>query len=221
MNKNTIKELSDYSLHKIIEFSEFYRNEDISNSSFSNWNARDVIGHINSWINYSEEKLESIRNKRSFDEASHIDIEKFNETNYTRNKNFTLETVITETRNLFDKYAKILNSFNEDELKSKKFPTGFSFELWKYMAMDVFIHPVIHILYHYIKRKDYKEFIDEIKKTKNNFMDYSDNDINVYYIGDLFETKEEKNKRFIELKEYIQKDENKTIDEIIVLNLKK
>jgi hypothetical protein len=207
-------------LKKIIEFSEFYKKEDIANSSFSDWNVRDTIGYINSWIKYSEEKLESIKSKRSFDEVSHIDIEKFNETNYTKNKNFVLENVITGTRNLFGKYTKVLNLFNEDELESKEFPTGFSFALWKYMAMDVFIHPIIHILYYYIKRKDYKEFIEEIKRTKNYFLDYSDNNLNVYYIGDLFEKEEEKNKRFIELKEHIKDKEEKFIEEIIKENIK-
>jgi hypothetical protein len=47
-------------------------------------------------------------------------------------------------------------------------------------------------------------------------MEYSGNNIKEYYLGDLFENKEEKEKRFKELKK-IGKD-NKFIEEIIKIN---
>jgi hypothetical protein len=47
-------------------------------------------------------------------------------------------------------------------------------------------------------------------------MEYSGNNIKEYYFGDLFEDKEEKGKRFKELKE-IGKG-NKLIEEIIEIN---
>jgi hypothetical protein len=115
-----------------------------------------------------------------------------------------------------EKYKDVLGLFNEEELLSNKFPTGFSWALWKYMAMDLCIHPLMHIMYQYIKRGDYNEFIKETENSKKYFMEYSGNNIKEYYFGDLFENKEEKGKRFKELKE-IGKD-NKFIEEIIKIN---
>jgi hypothetical protein len=219
MDKKIILELRDYILNKIIGFSEFYKNEDTLKTDFSDWNVRDVIGHINCWIKFSEDKLESIKLKRSFDDVSRVDIEKFNKTNYEKYKNVSLENVINETRITLEQYKKILDLFNEEELLSNKFPTGFSFELWKYMAMDLGIHPIMHILYQYLKRKDYNNFIDEIEGSKKYFMEYSKNNIREYDFRDLFENKEEKEERFKELTEKIKDKNNKLVEEIIKINM--
>jgi hypothetical protein len=214
-----IFELEDYVSNKIIYFYEYYKNENILEieTSFSNWNVRDVIGHINSWIKFSEDKLESIKLKRSFEDVSHVDIEKINRTNYEKYKNETLEDVVNESKTILEKYRDVLDLFNEKELLSNKFPTGFSWALCKYMAMDLCIHPLMHIMYQYIKRGDYNEFIKEAENSKKYFMEYSGNNMKEYYFGELFENKKEKEERFKELKE-IGKG-NKFIEEIIKINM--
>jgi hypothetical protein len=217
MDKRTISELRDYILNKTIDFCEYYKNEDIFETSFSSWNVRDVIGHINSWIKFSEDKLESIKLKKSFEDVSHVDIEKFNKINYEKNKSKSLKDIVNESKIILEKYKNILELFNEEELLSNKFPTGFSFSLWKYMAMDLGIHPLKHILYFYIKRKDYNEFIKEIGSSKKYFMEYSGNNINEYNFKEFFSNKEEKEERFRELEE-INKD-NEMIEEIIKINM--
>ncbi|MDR1325231.1 MAG: ClbS/DfsB family four-helix bundle protein [Treponema sp.] len=217
MNKRTIFELGDYISNKIIYFYKYYKNENIRETSFSNWNVRDVIGHINSWIKFSGDKLESIKLERSFEDVSHVDIEKINKTNYEKYKNKTLEDVANESKIILEKYKNILNLFDDEELMSNKFPTGFSWALWKYMAMDLCIHPLTHIMYQYIKRGDYNEFIKETENSKKYFMEYSENNIKEYYLADLFENKEEKEKQFKQLKE-IGKN-NKFIEEIIKINM--
>jgi hypothetical protein len=218
MDKATVLELSKYTLNKLVRFSEYYKNENLLETSFSDWNVRDVIAHINSWVKFSEDKLESIKRKRSFEDVNHVDIEKFNKTNYENNKDVSLEKAVNETKIIMEKYKDILKIFDEKELLSKEFPTGFSFELWKYMVMDVYIHPITHILYHYIKRNDYNEFIKLIKDSEKYFMEYSNNDIKVYYLGDLFENKHEKEKRFKELREIINDNKDEIIEKIIKIN---
>ncbi|MDR1315429.1 MAG: hypothetical protein LBK13_01040, partial [Spirochaetales bacterium] len=187
-------------------------------TGFSNWNARDVIGHINGWIKFSEGILEAIKSKRSLEDVSHVDIEQFNKTNYEKYKNETLENVVNESKIILEKYKTALDSFNEEELSSNKFLTGFSWAPWKYMAMDLCIHPLVHIMYHYIKRGDYNEFIKEAENSRTYFMEYSGNTLlKEYYFGDLFNNKEEKEKRFRELKE--TGENNKFIEEIIKINM--
>jgi hypothetical protein len=219
MDKKAILELRNYILNKIYDFSEYYKNENIYITSFSDWNARDVIGHINRWIKFSEDKFESIKLNKSFEDVNHADIEKFNKINYENNKNKSLETIVNESKMILEKYENILELFDEEELSGNKFPTGFSFELWKYMAMDLGIHPLMHILYHNIKRMDYHEFIKEIERSRKYFIEYSGNDIKEYDFTGLFENREGKEEGFKELKE-IGKG-NKLIEEIIELNIER
>jgi hypothetical protein len=219
MDKRTILELRDYILNKVIDFSEYYKNDNICETSFLDWNARDVIGHINSWIKFSEDKLESIKLKKSFEDISHVDIEQFNKTNYEKNKNKSLENIVNETKTALDRYKNIVDLFNEEELSSSEFPTGFSFELWKYMAIDLGVHPIMHMLYQYLKKKDYNNFIDEIEESKKYFMEFSNSNIKEYDFRDLFENKEKMEKRFKELKEKIKNKNIDLIEKIIKINM--
>jgi hypothetical protein len=217
MDKSFVLETNNYILNKIVRFYEFYKNENLLETKFSDWNVRDVIGHINVWIKFSEDKLESIKLKKSFEDVNHVDIEKFNEINYKKYKNESLENVVNESKILLERYKNILNQFSEKELWSKDFPIGFSFYLWKYMIMDLGIYPLMHILFHHLKKRNYNEFIDEIENSKKYFVEYSGNNMKEYYFGDLFENKEELKKRFNELKE-VNKN-NEMIDEIIKINI--
>jgi hypothetical protein len=219
MDKNYILELRNYILNKIVYFYDYYKNENIIKTSFSNWNVRDVIGHINSWLKYSEDKLESIKLKKSFEYVDDVDIEKFNRINYEKNKNESLDNIINESKILLEKYKYILDLFDEKEMFSEKFPTGFTFALWKYMTMDLIIHPIMHILYYFLKMEDYNEFIKEIENSKIYFMEYSENVIGEYNFKDFFENIKDKDRIFNGLKETIKNKNNEFINEIIKLNI--
>ena len=220
MDKKTISELRDYVLSRIIYFYEYYKNENISETSFSDWNVRDVIGHINSWIKFSEDKLESIKLNRPFNDVNgEAGVKQLNQNAYEKNKNETLENVINESKMILERYKNILDLYSEEELLSDKFPIGFTCELWKYMAMDLGLHPLTHIMYQYIKREDYDEFIEEVRCNKKHFMDFSNNDIKVYYFGELFENKSEKEKKLHELQCAIKNKGNKLVEEIIKINM--
>jgi len=214
MDKKDIFELKDYILNKILYFCEYYLNENISSSNYSNWIARDVIGHINSWVKFSGYKLESIKLNKSFEDVSNIN--SFNKINYENNKNKSLEKIINESKIILEKYNGIIDLYNENELLSNDFPTGFSFALWKYMAMDLGIHPIMHILQYYLKKMDYKKFINEIEDSKKYFMEYSGNNILEYNFNEYFENKDEKINRFNELNKV---NDNEYIKEIIKINI--
>jgi hypothetical protein len=48
------------------------------------------------------------------------------------------------------------------------------------------------MLYQYLKRKDYNNFIDEIEGSKKYFMEFSNGNIKEYDFRDLFENREKK-----------------------------
>jgi hypothetical protein len=147
------------------------------------------------------------------------DVKRLNQNTYEKNKNETLENVINESKIILEKYKNMLDLYSEEELLSDKFQTGFAGELWKYMAMDLGIHPLTHIMYQYIKREDYDEFIGEVECNKKYFMEYSNNDIKVYRFGDLFENIPEKERRLNELKRIIKNKGNELVEEIIKINM--
>ena len=213
MNKEFISKLRQYTLNRIIDFSEYYKNDNIVETSYANWNVRDVVGHINNWVKFSADKLESIKTNKIFKDIEHKNIDEFNKLNYEKYKSKSLDNVIDESKIFFQDYENVLILFTDDELLSKEYPTGFPCALWEYMALDLFIHPINHILYQYIKRKDYNKFINEIEKSK----EYSNNNVAIYNFGNLFEQKEEKERHFNELMNTIKN--NKFIGEIIKVNM--
>jgi hypothetical protein len=206
-------------LGKITAFGNFYKFEDTNVSSFSNWNARDVIGHINTWVDYLNRKLDSFKNNNLFEdiEKNVNEIEKYNKENYEKNKNKNIDNIINDSKTIFKNYKNSLNLFTEDELDSAIFPTGFGVKLWRYASKDLVTHSINHILYQYLKRKDYNEFIKECEDVYKYCNDYSDEIDAIYYFQDLFENEGEKKSALSELSEKYNK--NKIIMEIIKINI--
>jgi hypothetical protein len=217
MNKKYLLEARDYIYNKIIYFGNQYRNNNILETSFLNWNVRDVIGHINGWIKWSEDIIESIKVKQISKDAFNVDVEIFNKSNYEKYKIVSLDNVINESKIILDKYKSLLNLFDDNDLLSKDFQTGFDFPAWKYMTMDLIYHPIMHILYYYLKTNDYNEFIKEIKSSKKYFMVYSENNIKEYNFKDFFESKEDMTNKFNKLKEIVK--DNEFLNEVIKVNL--
>jgi uncharacterized protein YaaR (DUF327 family) len=207
VNKEFISELGRYTLGEIIKFSKYYENDNMLETSYSNWNVRDVIAHINSWVKFSGDKLESIKTKQAFKDVYHNGIEQLNRKNYEKNKAKSLDDTVNEARIIFNNYKNVLDLYDENELLSKEFPTGFSCALWEYMALDLYIHPVNHLLYQYLKRKDYNEFINEVENSKK----YSNNNAEIFNFSDLFEQKAEREIRLNELLDIIKNSGNDLI----------
>jgi hypothetical protein len=218
MNKQTLLEMNKYILGKIVAFGEFYGLEDINESSFSNWNARDVIGHINTWVDFMNKKIESFKRDNLFKDIEKFEVAEYNKESFIKNKNKDIKTIIQESKKIYGIFKDSLDLFTEDELFSKRFETGFDAVLWRYISMDLITHPINHILYQYLKRQDYKEFIAEAEEVYKYCAEYSDDNDTIYYFKDLFENEEENEKVFMKLSKEFRG--NKIIEEIIKINMK-
>jgi hypothetical protein len=208
MDKAFISELGKYTLNRVIEFSEYYRNENILETSFENWNARDVIGHLNSWLKHNADKLEAAKSKHSFGE---VNAKEYNKEAYEKNKTKSLNDIVYNAKVMFANYENILALYDEDELFGKEFSKIVSFALW---YMDLFIHPIMHLLYQYMKKGDYDVFINVVESSKK----YSNNEARKYSFGAFFGNSEEQTLFFSKLNEKIKKEPNGFIEEIIKLN---
>jgi len=217
MNKNSILELMNYISKKIDYFYDYYKEENIEETSYSSWNTRDVIGHINGWLKYSEDLVEKIKLNKSIENINYNEIEAVNKEIYEKYKNKSLENTLDEFKMLLEKYNDVLDLYDNEDLKGNTFPTGFSFEMWKYMVLDLGTHPIMHLLYHYLKNNDFNEFIKEVEDSKQYFFEYSGNKYSEYNFNNFCENKKEKNELFKKLKEYSKN--NEIIDEIIKINI--
>lgn len=212
MDKGYISELSRFTLGKIIDFSEFYRKDNVFETNFSDWNVRDVIGHINDWVSFSGKKLKSIKTNQSFEDIGFNDIGVFIKKNYDKNLTVSLDDIVEELKTTFEYYQNILDLYSVDELFGNEFPKVFSFILWEF---HLFIHPIMHILYQYMKRKDYNVLLELIEESKK----YSNSDVGKYFFKPFFKNTEERENFFKELLENIKNKHNKFVEEIIKANM--
>ena len=167
MNKKKIFEMADYINSAIIHFSEFYKNENISETSYSNWNARDVIAHINCWIENSGNKLENIKQKNyRIEEINFEFIEKNNKLFYEKYKGTLLENVKNDTKTVLENYVKVIDLYTEEDLLSTEFPIGISLKLSEYMAYDIFLHPLQHLLCYYKEHESIEEFFKLLEESQ-------------------------------------------------------
>lgn len=192
--KMTIKEIIT-EINKIeIDIADFissYKSEQLV-SNYDDWNYKDVIAHLLEWIMFSKNKLNAIVHNQDFQEISNIDI--FNKQNYIKNKNKHITELQKKLIFELNEYKNIVLLYTEADLQRKDLPTGFSFELWRYMIMDTIIHPVMHLLYYLIKTKNYKLFFKLRKKYNEIFYCYAKGNIEVYSFYEYIED----SKKFIE-----------------------
>jgi hypothetical protein len=214
MDKNKIIALSDYTFAAITEFYKTHKGENIP-SSFSNWNAKDVIGHILFWVDFSRRKLDCIKNCKPFDDIS--DLDKTNKEAYEKSKNVPVTTLFQKAGDVFSGYKEVMKLYTDDELLKKTFPSGFPFELWRYMALDVYIHPIMHLLHYYLKTEDYTALTSEVNNCINNFLEYANNDISIFNFNEFYENSIERISQFEKLKEKIKN--NEIIESIIKVNI--
>jgi hypothetical protein len=217
MDKKFVLELKEYILNKIVYFCEYYGTENILESSISNWNVRDVIGHINGWLKYSVDLVEKTKFKKPLKVFTQNETEISNIGFFENNKDKTLESTLDEFKKLLERYNNLLDLLNDGESLKCNFTTGVSCEIWEYMTWDLGIHPIRHILYHYLKNNDFNEFINEIENSKKYVLKYSENRLDEYNFNEYFENKMGKNEKFIKIKE--KNINNEFIEEIIRINI--
>ena len=113
---------------------------------------------------------------------------------YIKNKNKHITELQKKLIFELNEYKNLVLLYTEADLQRKDLPTGFSFELWRYMIMDTIIHPVMHLLYYLIKTKNYKLFFKLCKKYNDIFYCYAKGNLEVYSFYEYIED----SKKFIE-----------------------
>ena len=157
-------------------------------SSYDDWNCRDTAAHILEWILFSKNKIRAVANAQPFTEIENLD--DFNFAAWQKNKNEPIEHIHSALLYALDDYKNAVALYSDVDLERRDFPTGFNFEMWRYMILDTVIHPVMHILYHLLKTKHFDLFAAQCERRRNVFSDFSGGDINVYSFEEYIENRE-------------------------------
>jgi hypothetical protein len=213
MEKQKLILLCNHTHDWVGNFYKYYSKENID-STLSNWNAKDVLGHILFWMNHCGNKIYHIKKGLPFEM---VDAYKENDKNYLKNKIIKIDKIFEDINNVIFNCINVIDMYTEKELLDKTLSTGYSFEMWRYIAMDMHIHPIKHLLHYYLKLENHNEFDNIITHSLNDFMEYSNNDINVYNFQEFYDDCNEREKQFIKLKS--TNKNNGIIKEIIEINI--
>ncbi len=149
--------------HKnVLEFITICKSENLYDSSYEDWNYKDVITHLTRWISFSANKLESIKNQIPFKDVD--DFRKANREWYAVDNDKELKIVESGFENAIEKYKAVIATYSKEDLIKNDLPLGFKMDLWRYMIMDGSTHPNGHLLYHYLKRRKYLNFIKVLRR---------------------------------------------------------
>ncbi len=207
-----IKETED----NIADFIKTFSTEHKNASSFEDWDSKDVVFHINSWMGFAAKKLKDIKSGVEPDTVS--DIDSFNITNYNQTVKSNLDAAQKSMAATIQELLNIVSAFTERELLSTSFPTGFPFELWRYIVMDGYIHPNKHLMQYYIESGYYEKFVGLVLKCKNNYLWYAGDDRGVFFFDEFFNNEKERKECFKKFKNSsIGRDD--FISEIIQINI--
>lgn len=168
----------DRTYKNVLEFIEICKPEKLEDSSYQDWSYKDVVAHLTRWISFSADKLQSILNKVPFKDVD--DFRKANREWYEDDKEKELKKIEYEFKQAVAQFKEVIKGFRKGDLIRTDLPLGFTIELWRYMIMDGSIHPNGHLLYHYLKRRNYWYFLKLLEDTKNIYSLYSNGNNKVY-----------------------------------------
>jgi hypothetical protein len=219
MNRNELLDMVETGTSIIRSFLSDSDESSYFISSFENWNNNDVVGHIIGWMNYSIDKLSSIKlGTKQSDEYAHVtSLSEINTILYNKMKGKSKEELESNYINTLGNYIKVIALYSNNEINLDTFDTGFKMELWRYMLLDTVTHPVQHVIYQNLKNDKYEEINNIIQKTADIFHQYSSlND--GYKLLEFEIEREEYQKKLKELeKKY---STNKNVRAFVQMNIK-
>ena len=212
MNIQKLNDLMDYTIIQIEDFYDLFKNEDPDKSTYENWNARDILGHVTWWAKFAGLNLESFKSNKIYSKADNI--EELNKNIYSAFKSISIHDIHKECKESIYFLRNNIGLFNEEELLRKDYPTGFSFELWRYMDLFIFVHHIVHFLFYYLKNEYYEIFLKIINEAGNDILEYSDQNINIFLFKGYCNETIIRNRKILALKEAMNTNG-------IILNIKK
>ncbi len=123
---------------------------DEAESTYGRWSPTDVLIHLEGWIDYSCGKLAGTGSVPESEQAMTLD--GINRMVWERGRGVDRKTAFLRCGGALDKYRDMLDLYSDSDLERTDFPTGFDWPLWKYILLDLIVHPAAHVIHHGINR---------------------------------------------------------------------
>ncbi len=160
-------------------FRDLLRHDDTGGEgpgTYEDWSDTDVVGHVVGWMNYSIDKLSSLKlgTQQSQEYQGLTTLDEINARIFDTYRGASREDIESRYLDSLGSYIRIIAAYSERDVNSDSFDTGFSMVMWRYMLMDTVIHPVQHALYHFLKRENYERLECALRRVSDLFELYSD-----------------------------------------------
>ena len=115
-------------------------------SRFEDWNLRDVVCHINAWVEFCQRRLRSVAAGAMT--LSSTDVAAFNRAVYQSHRRILLSVAVSDSARALDALAAAVCAIPDQLAARRDLPTGFDLPLWRYVLIDGFAHPTQHLMFH-------------------------------------------------------------------------
>lgn len=136
---------------------------DDPSSDYERWSPSDVFVHLSGWIDYSYGKLSTIAGSAaaspapapspsSGGETKPMSLDEINRMVWEGGRGLGRSAARSRCESSLQRYKEMLSRFGNIDLGKKDYPTGFDWPLWKYVFLDVIVHPAAHFIHYGLSR---------------------------------------------------------------------
>jgi hypothetical protein len=140
---------------------------DLSTSRLEDWNLRDLVCHINAWVESCQRRLRAIEAGAAT--VSSIDVAAFNRAVYQSHRRIPLSVAVSDNARAFQALAVAARAIPDRLTERSDLPTGFGLPLWRYVLVDGFAHPTQHLMFHCLKRGHLPLFFTLEQQSRSRF----------------------------------------------------
>lgn len=136
-------------------------------SRFEDWNLRDLVCHINAWVEFCQRRLQAI--VAGATAVSSIDVAAFNRAVYQSHRKSLLSVAVSDNARAFAALASAARAIPDQLAARRDLPTEFDLPLWRYVLIDGFAHPTQHLMFHCLKRNHVSMFFALEQQSRSRF----------------------------------------------------
>ncbi len=124
-----------------------------ASGDYDHWTLKDTLAHLSEWRLIAAEKLAALAAGETV--SFHEDLDSVNRRNYAKHRHDSAAEVGRFVAASYDSFQKKVMAFNERDLLEQTGPLGFGAPLWRYILVDGFLHPTLHLALYHFEQADF------------------------------------------------------------------
>jgi hypothetical protein len=136
-------------------------------SYFEDWNLRDLICHINAWVELCQRRLHTI--EAGANTLSAIDVAAFNRAVHQSHRRIPLSVAVSDNAQVLNDLAAAAHAIPDPLPARSELPNESHLRLCRYVLIDGFAHPTQHLMFHCLKRRHMQLYFALEQQTRSRF----------------------------------------------------